>query len=234
MKKILLYLLIALIVLIAAAYTLFKISGSRDFQFYGGLVTKAETTEKVVALTFDDGPTDNTDEILSILKEEDVKATFFVTGREVQENFEEAQKLVAAGHELGNHSYSHKRMVLKTSSFIKEEIEHTDELIRKTGYEGTIQFRPPYGKKLIGLPRYLDKHNRKTILWDIEPETYPEIAANSKKIVNHVSENVQPGSIILLHVMYDSREESMKSVKGIITDLKAKGYTFKTVSEIVK
>ncbi|MDM5317372.1 polysaccharide deacetylase family protein [Fictibacillus sp. b24] len=234
MKKIILYIMIMLIILIAAAYTLFKISSSRDFQFYGGLVTKAETTEKVVALTFDDGPTDNTDEILSILKEEDVKATFFVTGREVQENFEEAQKLVAAGHELGNHSYSHKRMVLKTPSFIKEEIEQTDELIRKTGYEGTIQFRPPYGKKLIGLPRYLDKHNRKTILWDIEPETFPEIAADSENIVKHVNDNVQPGSIILLHVMYDSREESMKSVKGIITDLKAKGYTFKTVSEIVK
>jgi peptidoglycan-N-acetylglucosamine deacetylase len=234
MKKTIMIVLISIVILFAIAYGLLKISGSRDFQFYGGLVTKAETTDKVVALTFDDGPTNNTDDILSILKEEDVKATFFVTGREIDENFEEAKKLAEAGHELGNHSYSHKRMVLKTPSFIKSEIEKTDELIRKTGYEGTIQFRPPYGKKLIALPRYLDKHDRKTILWNLEPDSYPEIASDAEKIVKHVNEKIEPGSIILLHVMYDSREESMKSVKGIIKDLKAKGYTFQTVSEILE
>ncbi|MCM3733610.1 polysaccharide deacetylase family protein [Fictibacillus nanhaiensis] len=234
MKKMLIIALISIVILFAIAYGLLKISGSRDFQFYGGIVTKAETTEKVVALTFDDGPTDNTDEILSILKEENVKATFFVTGREIEENFEEAKKLAEAGHELGNHSYSHKRMVLKTPSFIKNEIEKTDELVRKAGYEGTIQFRPPNGKKLILLPRYLDKHDRKTILWNMEPDSYPEIASDSEKIVMHVNENIEPGSIILLHVMYDSREESMKSVKGIITELKAKGYKFQTVSEMLE
>jgi peptidoglycan-N-acetylglucosamine deacetylase len=234
MKKMLIIALISIVILFAIAYGLLKISGSRDFQFYGGIVTKAETTEKVVALTFDDGPTDNTDEILSILKEENVKATFFVTGREIEENFEEAKKLAEAGHEIGNHSYSHKRMVLKIPSFIKNEIEITDELIRKAGYEGTIQFRPPNGKKLIVLPRYLDKHDRKTILWNMEPDSYPEIASDSEKIVMHVNENIEPGSIILLHVMYDSREESMKSVKGIITELKAKGYKFQTVSEMLE
>jgi peptidoglycan-N-acetylglucosamine deacetylase len=234
MKKVLLITVISAVVLLAILYSVFKISGSRDFQFYGGLVTKTETTDKVVALTFDDGPTDNTDEILSILKDEDIKATFFVTGREIEENFEEAKKLAEAGHELGNHSYSHKRMVLKTPSFIEKEIEKTDELIRKAGYEGTIQFRPPYGKKLIRLPRYLDKHNRKTILWNLEPDSYPDIASDSEKIVKHVNERIEPGSIILLHVMYDSREESMKSVKGIINDLKAQGYTFQTVSEMLE
>ncbi|MBH0161638.1 polysaccharide deacetylase family protein [Fictibacillus sp. 26RED30] len=234
MKKIVIYVSVAIILLIGLAYSGLKLSSSRDFQFFGGLVTSADTTEKVVALTFDDGPTDNTDEILMILKEEEVKATFFVTGREIEENLEDAKEIVAAGHELGNHSYSHERMVLKTPSYIKSEIERTDDLIRKAGYKGNIQFRPPYGKKLIGLPYYLDKHDRKTILWDIEPETYPEVASDSTKIVKHVSRNIQPGSIILLHVMYDSRTESMKSVKGIIKDLKAKGYTFKTVSEMIQ
>ncbi|MGA4721064.1 polysaccharide deacetylase family protein [Fictibacillus nanhaiensis] len=234
MKKIVIYVSVAIFLLIGLAYSGLKLSSSRDFQFFGGLVTSADTAEKVVALTFDDGPTDNTDEILSILKEEGVKATFFVTGREIEENLKEAKEIVAEGHELGNHSYSHERMVLKTPSYIRNEIESTDKLIRKAGYEGKIHFRPPYGKKLIGLPYYLDKHDRKTILWNIEPETYPEIASDSTKIVKYVSRNIQPGSIILLHVMYDSRTESMESVKGIITDLKAKGYTFKTVSEMVE
>jgi chitin deacetylase len=234
MKKIILYIIVSIVVLFVIAYGGLKLSSSRDFQFYGGLVTKADTPEKVVALTFDDGPTGKTDEIISILEEEDIKATFFVTGREIEENFEEAQKLVKAGHELGNHSFSHKRMVLKTPSFIKKEIEKTDELIREAGYEGPIQFRPPFGKKLIGLPRYLDKHDRKTILWNIEPDSYPEIASDSDNIVTHVNQRIEPGSIILLHVMYDNREESMKSVKGIIQSLKAKGYTFKSVSEMVE
>ncbi|MBD7963570.1 polysaccharide deacetylase family protein [Fictibacillus norfolkensis] len=234
MKKIVIYGSFTIILLFALAYSGLKLSSSRDFQFFGGLVTSADTAEKVVALTFDDGPTDNTDEILTILKEEGVKATFFVTGREIEKNMEDAKEIVAEGHELGNHSYSHERMVLKTPSYIKSEIERTDELIRKAGYEGIIQFRPPYGKKLIGLPYYFDKHDRKTILWNIEPETYPEVASNSTKIVKHVSENIQPGSIILLHVMYESRKESMKSVKGLIKDLKEKGYTFKTVSEMVE
>jgi peptidoglycan-N-acetylglucosamine deacetylase len=234
MKKIRIYVVVAIILLIGLAYSGLKLSSSRDFQFFGGLVTSADTSEKVVALTFDDGPTDQTDEILTILNEEEVKATFFVTGREIEENLKEAEEIVAEGHELGNHSYSHERMVLKSPSFIRNEIESTDKLIRKAGYKGKIHFRPPYGKKLIGLPYYLDKHDRNTILWNIEPETYPEIASDSTKIVKHVSRNIQPGSIILLHVMYESRKESMKSVKGIIKDLKEKGYTFKTVSEMVE
>jgi peptidoglycan-N-acetylglucosamine deacetylase len=234
MKKIGIYVAVAIILLIVLAYSGLKLSSSRDFQFFGGLVTSADTSEKIVALTFDDGPTDQTDEILTILKEEEVKATFFVTGREIEENLKEAKEIVAEGHELGNHSYSHERMILKTPSYIRKEIESTDKLIRKAGYEGKIQFRPPYGKKLIGLPYYLNKHDRKTILWNIEPETYPEIASDSTKIVKHVSGNIQPGSIILLHVMYESRKESIKSVKGIIQELKGKGYTFKTVSELVE
>ncbi|MBN3554582.1 polysaccharide deacetylase family protein [Fictibacillus nanhaiensis] len=234
MKKVVIYTSFAIILLIGLAYSGLKVSSSRDFQFFGGLVTRADTSEKVVALTFDDGPTDQTDEILTILKEEEVKATFFVTGREVEENLKEAKEIVAEGHELGNHSYSHERMVLKTPSYIRNEIETTDKLIRKAGYKEKIHFRPPYGKKLIGLPYYLNKHDRKTILWNIEPETYPEVASDSRKIVKHVSRNIQPGSIILLHVMYESRNESMKAVKGLIKELKEKGYTFKTVSELIE
>jgi chitin deacetylase len=234
MKKGLIIVIVSMIILFASGYGLLKLSNSRDFQFYGGLVTKADTMEKVVALTFDDGPTKNTDLILQILKEADVKATFFLTGNEIEENLGEAKKISDAGHELGNHSYSHKRMIFKSPAFIKKEIETTDKWIRKAGYEGTIEFRPPYGKKLVGLPRYLDKHDRKTILWNIEPDSFPEIASDSRKIVEYVNENIEPGSIILLHVMYGSRTESLGSVKRIVDSLKAKGYEFKTISEMVE
>ena len=106
-------------------------------------------------------------------------------------------------------------------------------MIRQAGYQGTIHFRPPYGKKLILLPRYLAKNARKTITWDVEPESYPEIDADSNRIVQHVLANTRPGSIILLHVMYQSRAESRKSVRGIVSGLKREGFSFKTVSEML-
>jgi peptidoglycan-N-acetylglucosamine deacetylase len=222
---------IAIIAVIAAA---FQVSKSRTFQFFGEIVPRINTRQKVVALTFDDGPTPGiTEEVLSTLNEEGVKATFFVIGADLERNLEEGRKIVAAGHELGNHTYSHERMVLKSPSFIESEIERTDQLIRQAGYQSAIHFRPPYGKKLILLPYFLSKTSRKTITWDVEPDSYPEIAADANRIIAHVMEKSSPGSIILLHVMYKSRGESLKAVKGIITGLKGEGYSFKTVSEML-
>lgn len=187
-----------------------------------------------MALTFDDGPTKKTDEILSILSDLNLKATFFVIGGDLEENMIEGKKIVVAGHELGNHTYSHDRMVLKSIDFVQHEIEKTDSLIKEAGYHGDIHFRPPYGKKLFMLPYYLKQHNRKTIMWDLEPESYPEVANSSENITKYVLENTKPGSIILLHVMFESRNESVKSIEGIVTGLRQQGYTFKTVSELLE
>lgn len=218
----------------AATAAAFQISKSRTFQFFGEIVPRVDTRQKVVALTFDDGPAPGaTEEVLSVLSEEGVKATFFVIGAYLERNLEEGRKIVAAGHELGNHSYSHERMVLKIPSFIESEIERTDQLIRQAGHRSAIHFRPPFGKKLVLLPYFLSRTSRKTITWDVEPDSYPEIAADSNKIVAHVMEKTRPGSIILLHVMYESRSESLKAVKGVITGLKGEGYSFKTVSEML-
>jgi chitin deacetylase len=228
----------ALLIIIVAVFTVivvaFQISKSRTFQFFGAIIPRLETQQKVVALTFDDGPMPGaTEEVLKMLDEEGIKATFFVIGADLERNLEQGQKMVRSGHELGNHSYSHERMVLKTPSFIETEIERTDQLIRQAGYQGAIHFRPPFGKKLFLLPYYLARNSRKTITWDIEPDSYPEIASDSNRIVAHVLEKTRPGSIIILHVMYQSRAESLKAVKGIISGLKKEGYTFKTVSELL-
>jgi chitin deacetylase len=226
--------LFAMVVVVAIAFAGFEISKSRTFQFFGEIVPRVNTRQRIVALTFDDGPTPGgTEEVLALLAGAGVKATFFVTGAELQENPEQGRKMVSAGHELGNHSYSHTRMVLKSPAFIESEIDRTDELIRQTGYQREIHFRPPFGKKLFLLPYYLSQKSKKCITWDIEPDSYREIAGDAQKIVEHVLANAKPGSIILLHVMYANRRESLKAVSGIIAGLKNEGYEFKTVSELL-
>ena len=145
---------------------------ARTFQLFGGLTYQVETKEKVVALTFDDGPTKNVDDILALLDTYDAKATFFLIGNEIERNPELAEKIVEKGHQLGNHTYSHERMIFKSQAFIKKEVEETNQLIEKAGFTGEVDFRPPNGKKLFGLPYYLKQANIDTILWDIEPDTY--------------------------------------------------------------
>ena len=222
------------IVVLAVAIALWQVSNSRTFQFAGKIVPRVITSEKIVALTFDDGPTKSgTDEILKALQQKNVKATFFVTGSELDQNMSEAQKIVAAGHELGNHSYSHVRMVLVTPSFVRHEIEKTDRLIREAGFKGEINFRPPYGKKLLALPYYLSKTGRKTIMWDVEPDSDHETSKESNRIIEETRAQVRPGSIILLHAMYPSRHQSLKAVPGIIENLQREGYRFVTVGELL-
>jgi len=231
MKK--LYLLLVVVGLILGIYIiLWQVSKARTFQSMGKLVPRIETSRKIVALTFDDGPSaEVTRPLLDMLEKEQVRATFFVTGAELEKNMDRGIRIVAAGHELGNHSYSHTRMVFVSPSFVKHEIERTDELIREAGHQSEIHFRPPYGKKLFVLPYYLSQAGRTTVTWGVEPDS--DADATAGEIARKAVEETRPGSIILLHVMYPNRIESYKSVGKIITDLKSRGYEFVTVSELM-
>ncbi|WP_064094092.1 polysaccharide deacetylase family protein [Rossellomorea aquimaris] len=224
MKKIFITLILVVFLLLLGTY---KLMNSRNIQLFGGLTNHVETQQKVVALTFDDGPTKNVDKILPLLEDYNAKATFFLIGNEIEKNPDEAKKIADAGHQIGNHSYSHQRMIFKTPAFIEEEITKTDTLIRESGYKGEIDFRPPNGKKLLILPYYLNKHNRETITWDIEPDG----AANK---VDYVKKNSKNGSIILIHPMYDQTGEEQKVLKEILQSLSEAGYKFVTVNELQK
>ncbi len=218
----------------AAAFAAWRVADSRTFQLFGEIVPRVNTSRKLLALTFDDGPTPGgTAAVLKVLREKNVRATFFVTGRELEEHPEAGREIVAAGHELGNHSYSHARMVFVTPSFVRREVERTDELIRAAGYAGEIHFRPPYGKKLLALPLYLSGHGRKTVTWDVAPDSEAGAAQDSESLTRYARERARPGSIILLHVMYPARAESLKAVAGIVESLERDGYRFVTVSELL-
>lgn len=229
MKKKLVFLGIGFLLIALLFAGAFQVTKLRTFQLFGGLTYEVETENKVLALTFDDGPTKNVDQILPLLDKYEAKATFFLIGNDIEKFPEEAKKLVDAGHQIGNHTYSHERMVLKSPAFIKKEIEETDELIRNAGYKGEIDFRPPYGKKFVGLPYYLHKHNRETIMWTLEPDTY---YTNPDEKVKYVVENIKPGSIILLHPMYDQTGGAIQAIEDILRELTNDGYTFVTVDEL--
>src|SRR5690349_11422479 len=107
MKKRLRYIVVFIILFILGFYIFWQVSKSRTFQLMGEIVPRVETSQKVIALTFDDGPTvEGTAEILAILKQENIKATFFLIGAEIEKNPEPVKQIIAAGHEIGNHSYT--------------------------------------------------------------------------------------------------------------------------------
>jgi peptidoglycan/xylan/chitin deacetylase (PgdA/CDA1 family) len=228
MKRLLLILAIAL----AALCGTFVYSKSRSHQLFGTIVDRVETDRKVVALTFDDGPTTYAvDEILAALGP--TKATFFLTGFGMNDSPGVAARLVAQGHEIGNHTLHHDRMVLKTQSTIAAEIEPVDALIHAAGWQKPILFRAPFCKKLVGLPWYLSRHDRIDVTWDIEPESDPEIDHHTDRIVDYVLTRTRPGSIILLHPWYHGREPTREAIAPIIAGLRARGYDFLTVSELL-
>ncbi|MNY01078.1 Peptidoglycan-N-acetylglucosamine deacetylase [compost metagenome] len=209
-------------------------SKSRTTQLFGGIIARVETERPVVALTFDDGPSVRfTPDVLTILRERGVKATFFLTGKETEENLPQARMIVSEGHQLGNHSYTHSNMMFMGPARIREEIERTDAAIRAAGYEGEIMFRPPYGKKLLTLPWYLSRHDRKTIMWDVEPESFPDVADDAAALASHVIEQTRNGSIIIMHVMYRSREVSRQALPLIIDSLRQRGFEFVTVAQLL-
>lgn len=222
-------------VLLSAIVSLHLYSNARTTQLFGDVIARVETDKPVVALTFDDGPSVRfTTDVLTVLKDRDVKATFFLIGKETAENLPQARLIVDAGHEIGNHSYTHSNMAWMGPGSVKDEIERTDAAIRSAGYQGEILFRPPNGKKLVTLPWYLWQNGRKTIMWDVEPESYPEITANADAMTRYVVDNAKNGSIILLHVMYRSRDVSRQALPQIIDGLRQKGFGFVTVSELLK
>ncbi len=216
-----------------AGYGLLQVSKSRTFQFFGEIVSRVNADQKVVALTFDDAPAVNTEEVLKILAEKNIKATFYAIGRNIEKYPDQIKEIVKQGHELGNHSYSHERFLLKSQSFIQSEVEKTNQLIYNAGYAGEITFRPPNGKKFLGLPWYLSKNNIKTIMWDVEPDTY--YAGDAENIAKYTLENVKPGSIILLHPFCsDACTADREALPDIIDGLKKEGYNFITISQLLE
>ena len=198
-------------------------------------INRADMEVKVVALTYDDGPSyPYTNQLLNILDRYQVKATFFEIGRNIEKHPEIVPMIVARGHELANHSYSHTDMMFKPREFLLSEIEKTDQLLQELGVkQDSISFRPPFGRRSVVLSYLLSQMHKKLIMWDVNSLDY-EKALTAEDIANRVIDNVRSGSIVLMHDSGGDRSKTLAATQAIVKTLQSKGYVFKTVSELLK
>ncbi len=209
-----------------------RISKARCFQLVGEMTCRVETTQKIVALSFDDGPTpEGVDAVLKTLEPRGINATFFLIGKHMERHPGQGRRLLAAGHELGNHTFTHTRMLGKLPSTYDEEISKTDRLLKAEGANNPVLFRPPFGKRLIGLPLAVDRAGYKTIMWDVEDDA--EHHPRPRDYADDILRRVRPGSIILMHPMYDHSQTAKDALPLILDGLKAKGYRVVTVGELL-
>lgn len=218
---------------VVIAAVLFQISKARCFQLVGDVTCRVETDRKIVALSFDDGPTpEGVDAVLPVLDQFGAKATFFLIGDRIEKFPGQAERLLEAGHELGNHTYSHQRNLMKSREFYRNEVRRADDLLRAAGAQ-TKLFRPPFGKRLIGLPLEVEAAGYRTITWDVEdnPEMFEGDAAG---YAQDILTRVEPGSIILIHPMYRHNQTARDALPLILSGLSESGYTIVTVGQLLE
>lgn len=222
---------VTVVIVLLVAFGLFRVSRALCFQLVGKPICHVDTSEKLVALTFDDGPNpDGVTYILNTLKPYDAHATFFLIGGEVSAHPGEVRRLLAARQEVGNHSYSHNRMWGLFPGGYVDEIRKTDALLRHEGARPAF-FRPPFGKKLTGLPIAVERTGYRTVTWDIAD---PDDARDPRSYADRVLAQVKPGSIILVHAMYRSREIARGALPLILAGLRQRGYRAVSVGELLR
>ena len=216
------------------SFLLFYYSVPPDRALFIDPIHRLNTDDRLVALTFDDGPSPVwTPLLLNLLKKHSVKGTFFMVGRRILENLEIAKLVVSEGHEVGYHTMEHSRMIFRSQRFIENDIKEMNRIFSVIGAEEVCIYRPPYGNKLISLPLVLKRLDIKMITWDVDPEDqYDRDNMDSALISSCVLGNVSEGSIILLHDGWSGDPEPfLNAIELMINGLKKKGYSFVTISE---
>jgi peptidoglycan-N-acetylglucosamine deacetylase len=198
------------------------------------MIYMGNSSQKRIALTFDDGPEDiYTPQILEILRQKGVKATFFVVGQQAKAYPELLKQIHREGHAIGNHSWNHGKLGNFTESQLINDVEATSAEIEKIiGYKPNL-FRPPYGFLKEEQAAKLYDLGYRTILWTIDTNDWS--GASSEEILSRVHRNVLQGGIILQHNFRipGQLDGSIKALPQIIDQLRAQGYEFVTVNELL-
>ncbi|MCM8556897.1 polysaccharide deacetylase family protein [Sphingomicrobium sediminis] len=222
--------LIGLLVIALLLIAFRELVRARCFAFGIPVVCKVETERPLVALTFDDGPTPSgTDYVLRVLEEKDVRATFFLIGGMVDRNPQAARAIFEAGHEIGNHSYYHDRMIGVRKRPYIDELLRTEASLRAAGVETANVFRPPYGVKFLGLAGAVHASSMTMVTWDIEEP----VTDDPEEYAAMIAEAVEPGSIILVHPMYGANEVAREALPILIDRVRARGFELVSAGDLM-
>jgi peptidoglycan/xylan/chitin deacetylase (PgdA/CDA1 family) len=183
-----------------------------------------------IAMTFDDGPSPvTTTRLLDILKQRNIKSTFFMIGPNVVAHPEIARRVLAEGHEIGNHSWTHPQLSKLSDQRVTEEITKTQEAIKSAcGFTPTL-LRPPYGAITRAQREWIEKQfGLNVILWSVDPFDWKRPGASV--ITQRIVSGAQSGAIILSH---DIHQQTIDAMPATLDALLAKGYKFVTVSQLI-
>ncbi|HMM48173.1 MAG TPA: polysaccharide deacetylase family protein [Miltoncostaeaceae bacterium] len=188
--------------------------------------------EKLVALTFDDGPGPLTMKFLALLNRLKVPATFYVQGSLLEQYPQVLKATVADGHELGVHGWGHQSLTGLYGADLQHEIVDTRDLLRSITGVDAATFRPPYGAVDERVLRDLAPQRMLSVLWDVDTNDWRGYSAD--QIADHVLQSTTAGSIVLMHDGGTARQQTLNSLPRMIEGLRAKGIEFVTVSELME
>lgn len=207
-------------------------------QVYGRTFVGLEPGSRVLALTFDDGPNDPyTVQMMEVLKRHQVKATFFLIGRFVQQRPEIARALVGAGHAIGIHTWDHPNLIFASAAEVRRQLLQTQQsILDATGVEAKL-FRPPFGGRRPASLRIAHSCGLQTIMWRVT--CYDWKAKSAEEIVKHAERQIRGGDVILLHDgeyhrIGGNRGRSVAATDRILTRYRSKGYEFVTIPEMMQ
>ncbi|GJD18069.1 polysaccharide deacetylase [Rivularia sp. IAM M-261] len=193
---------------------------------------KPNNKDKIIALTFDDGPWPKyTEQVLDILKTNNVKGTFFVIGNNMKNMPEVGKRIVTDGHTIANHTWHHWYHRLSPSIAAKE-INDTEEIIYKVTGVRTNLFRPPGGVLGNGPAAYARSKKYSVIMWSADSNDYKRPAAS--RLIGNVMRFSKPGGIVLMHDGGGVRDSTVKALPEMIKKFKQQGYRFVTIPEMLE
>ncbi len=197
-----------------------------------GMYRSVKTDRKQIALTFDDGPHPHlTPQILRILERYHAKATFFMIGKNVVNYPQAAKDVIQAGHEVGNHTFSHEHLANLNPSSLLQEVGKCEDVLEELCEYRPHLFRPPEGADNVDIRHCIQENDYTMILWSIDTRDWE--CKNEAEIVHRVLNAIQPGDIVLMHDYIGRSSQTPQALEILLPELIDQGYELVTVSELL-